>query len=122
VGRFKAVLGAVGGASLALAGCTSGSSPTQHPAAALARTMQAAVPFRLYTHCGIDEARIGSQYYEAVPPLIQDGSSPTGWGNPYQQGAMTLRPPSEAIFTDNLGHRVVFRLRPHATRFKHICS
>jgi hypothetical protein len=35
---------------------------------------------------------------------------------------MTLGPRRQAVFTDELGHRVVFRLRPHATEFKHICS
>lgn len=26
------------------------------------------IPFELYTHCGIDEARIGSTYFEAHTP------------------------------------------------------
>jgi hypothetical protein len=106
-----------------IAACT-GSSRHAPETAAGARATQATgtVAFELYTHCGVDEARVGPQYYEAVHPLIEDGNPPSGWGDPGQEGTMTLQPPTQAIFTDNLGHRVVFRLRPHATRFKHICA
>jgi hypothetical protein len=82
-----------------------------------------AIPFDLYTHCGIDEARIGSTYFEADPPL-SDGSAnpPKGWGNPVQHGTMTLRSKIEAVFTDNAGHEVKFRARSGATAFKRLCS
>jgi hypothetical protein len=79
--------------------------------------------YRLYTHCGIDEARIGNRYFEAVHPL-SDGARnpPAGWGNPNQHGTMTLMSPSTAVFRDAAGHRVVFRLRPGASSFKQLCS
>jgi hypothetical protein len=32
-------------------------------------TLGSAQPYTLSTHCGIDEARIGSRYFEAVHPL-----------------------------------------------------
>lgn len=100
------------------AGATGGSAPPTAPSAA-ANSM----PYDLYTHCGIDEARISGRCYEAVTPL-SDGNSnpPPGWGNPYQHGTMTLAAPSEAVFTDNAGHRVVFKVRAGATRFKHVCG
>jgi hypothetical protein len=81
------------------------------------------MPYDLYTHCGIDEARINGRFYEAVKPL-SDGNSnpPPGWGNPYQQGTMTLAPPSAAVFTDRSGHRVAFKVRAGATGFKHVCA
>ena len=109
-------------AAIVLAAC--GSGPAAHvitparpspPAPAAAGSPQ---PYQLYTHCGIDEARIGNRYFEAVHPL-SDGQ---GWGNPYQQGTMTLISPAEAVFRDSVGHQVQFRLRPGATAFKHLCS
>jgi hypothetical protein len=68
-------------------------------------------------------ARINGRFYEAVKPL-SDGNSnpPPGWGNPYQHGTMTLASPSEAVFTDSAGHRVVFKVRAGATGFKHVCG
>jgi hypothetical protein len=80
-------------------------------------------PYRLYTHCGIDEARIGNRYFEAVHPLSDgQGNPPAGWGNPYQQGTMTLLSPSKAVFRDDAGHHVQFRLRLGATSFKRLCD
>lgn len=81
------------------------------------------IPFELYTHCGIDEARIGSTYFEAETPLSDgSGNPPDGWGNPTQRGTMTLKSGTEAVFTDDAGHEVKFRARPGARAFKHICA
>jgi hypothetical protein len=80
-------------------------------------------PYKLYTHCGIDEARIGNQYFAAVHPLSDGaGNPPIGWGNPYQAGTLTVVSSTETVFTDNVGHRVMFKLRPGATKFLHVCS
>jgi hypothetical protein len=71
------------------------------------------VPYDLYTHCGIYSARIGNRYYEAARPLSDGaGNPPPGWDNPYQAGTMTLVSPTEAVFTDKAGHRVVFNMKP----------
>jgi hypothetical protein len=35
---------------------------------------------------------------------------------------MTLLSTSEAVFRDDAGHHVLFRVRPGATSFKHLCS
>ncbi len=76
-------------------------------------------PFELYTHCGIDEARVDDVYFEAERPL----SGPPGdWGNPFQHGTMTLPGPGRAVFRDSLGHEVAFRSRPGATGFKRLCD
>ncbi|WP_314615998.1 hypothetical protein [Streptomyces stackebrandtii] len=81
------------------------------------------IPFDLYTHCGIDEARIGSTYFEAETPLSDgSGNPPEGWDNPTQRGTMTLKSETEAVFTDDAGHEVKFRARPGASGFKHICA
>ena len=71
------------------------------------------VPYNLYTHCGIDYAQVGNRYYEATPPLSDgSGNPPPGWGNPYQPGTLTVISPTQAVFTDKAGHRVVFTLVP----------
>jgi len=121
-----------GWAGLAVAGtvmlgaCSSGPAgpvaTTGGPSAALAPA-RSARPYQLLTHCGIDEARIGSRYFEAVHPLSDGhGNPPAGWGNPFQQGTMTLLSPTSALFRDHAGHHVRFRLRPGATTFKHLCE
>ncbi|GAB3881510.1 hypothetical protein GCM10029964_037690 [Kibdelosporangium lantanae] len=79
------------------------------------------MPYDLYTHCGINEARLGDTYYEAET-AIGKGSPPSGWGNPYQHGTMTVLSPTTAVFRDNAGHEVRFRVRPGATSFKQLCD
>ena len=99
-----------------LAGCGSTSSPAAPPsptAAAATTTAPKPVPYDLYTHCGIDYAQVGNRYYKATPPLSDgSGNPPPGWGNPYQAGTLTVISPTQAVFTDNAGHRVVFTLVP----------
>lgn len=82
-----------------------------------------AFPFDLYTHCGVDEAKIGDVYFEAESPLVGSArSAPAGWDNPYQRGMMTLVSPATAVFRDGRGHEVWFRARSGATAFKHLCD
>jgi len=124
--HWRAALGVVA-MTVLLAGCAGGrGSPATRPAKASSDRPAfagSARPYRLYTHCGIDEARIGNRYFEAAHPLSDGaGNPPAGWGNPYQQGTMTLLSPSTAVFRDGAGHHVVFRLRPAARSFKHLCS
>ena len=84
---------------------------------------RSARPYQLLTHCGIDEARVGGRYFEAVHPLSDgQGNPPAGWGNPFQPGTITLLSPTDALFRDRAGHHVLFRLRPGATTFKHLCD
>ena len=77
------------------------------------------VPYDLYTHCGIDYARVGNRYYEATPPLSDgSGNPPPGWGNPYQPGILTVISPTQAVFTDKPPPRgirpgPIRRPRPH---------
>jgi hypothetical protein len=95
---------------------------TGHPSP-VASAGRSARPYLLLTHCGIDEARIGSRYFEAVHPLSDgQGNPPAGWGNPFQAGTITLLSPAEALFQDHAGHHVLFRLRSGATTFKHLCD
>ena len=114
------------GAAMVLAACGGTATQAAKPAApsrAAAATVGSARPYSLYTHCGIDEARIDGRYYEAVRPLSDgQGNPPAGWGNPYQDGTMTLLPPDQALFRDNAGHQVLFRLRAGAKSFQHVCA
>ena len=62
-------------------------------------------------------------FTSAVHPLSGgQGNPPSGWGNPYQPGTMTLLSPATAVFRDQAGHQVRFRLRRGATKFGHVCS
>ena len=114
------------GAALVLAACGGTAAQAAKPAApsrTAAATAGSARPYLLYTHCGIDEARVGNRYYEAVHPLSDGhGDPPAGWGNPYQRGTMTLLSPDEAVFRDDAGHQVLFRVRPGAKSFMHVCA
>ena len=49
--------------------------------------------FQVYTHCGVESARIDGRWWHAQPPLYGDtdgGGPPAGWGNPYQEGTLTV--------------------------------
>ena len=51
------------------------------------------VDYFLYTHCGVESLKVGGRWWHAVEPLYGDdgrGDSPDGWGDPYQEGEMTL--------------------------------
>lgn len=86
-------------------------------------TPSAGMPYSLYTHCGVYEARIGDTYYLADDPLDDgQGNPPPGWGNPFQDGTMTFPAPGVAVFSDRLGHVVRFHARPGATSFLRLCS
>jgi len=80
------------------------------------------LPSRLYTHCGIKELRVEDTFFIAETPLDDgQGNPPPGWGNPYQDGAVTVSG-SRAVFRDDNGHIVTFLARPGATGFLNICS
>lgn len=71
--------------------------------------------FSMYTHCGVESTRINGRVWNAVEPLY-DGPDrlgpPAGWGNPYQDGELTLETPDRAVFAAR-GQRVV--LEPSAS-------
>jgi hypothetical protein len=85
-------------------------------------TTASSVPFDLYTHCGIFEARVQDTFFAADQPLDDGhGNPPPGWGNPYQSGTITVSG-SQAVFQDNRGHTVTFHERTGATNFLRTCS
>jgi len=82
------------------------------------------MPYNLYTHCGISWVRVGGKYYTAVRALSDgSGNPPPGWANPYQAGTITLVSPTEVVFSDTAGHRVVFTTtRQHAKSVMDVCA
>ena len=82
-----------------------------------------ATAYSLYTHCGINEALVGTTFFVADKPLNDgQGNPPAGWDNPYQLGTINLPSPSVAVFRDSRGHVVRFHARIGATSFLQICS
>ncbi|MDG4859862.1 hypothetical protein P8605_17170 [Streptomyces sp. T-3] len=119
-GRTGRIALAVASAVGVLAGCGQGDDG---PSTVRTTPSARSFPFTLYTHCGIDEARVGKTYFEADEPLSDgEGNPPAGWGNPGQRGTMTLKSATEAVFTDDAGHEVTFHARPGATTFKRLCD
>lgn len=66
-------------------------------------------PFSVYTHCGVESVRIDGRWWHASPPLYNQERSgpPAGWGDPYQEGTLTMESADRAVF-EALGQRVVF--------------
>ena len=63
----------------------------------------------MHTHCGVESARINGRVWNAVEPLYASPEKlgpPAGWGNPYQDGKLTLQSSDRAMFAA-LGQRVV---------------
>jgi hypothetical protein len=86
-------------------GCGAAESTQQAPVADDPST----TPFSVYTHCGVENVRIDGRWWHAEPPLYnQDRSGPPeGWGDPHQDGTLTMVAPDRAVF-EALGQRVVF--------------
>ena len=61
--------------------------------------------FAMYTHCGVESARIRGHWWEATDPLYGDGGPgsgpPSGWHNPFQEGTLTLTAKDRAEFRAN---------------------
>ncbi len=94
-------------------GCARAVAPTAEQETAYAETPPPTgetVSFSLYTHCGVESARIGGRWWHAVEPLYGDegrAGPPQGWGDPVQKGRLTVASPESAVF-EAVGTRVVF--------------
>ena len=107
-------------AAIALSGCGQGVSAAVTPTPTeTSKTMA----FDLYTHCGINELKVNDRYFQHVGGSLDDGSGnpPSGWGNPYQRGTLTVSG-DLAVFRDDVGHVEKFKVRPSATGPLLICS
>lgn len=108
---------------LAVTGCGSATHPIAPGSASASPASRVIQSFDLYTHCGIREAKIGSDFYAASSVLDDgNGNPPTGWGNPYQVGTMTVYVNGTAHFSAPGGLEADFHLRPGATTWAMICS
>jgi hypothetical protein len=100
-----------------VAACGSRTITAKRPTASTPR----GTPYRLYTHCGIEWARINGTYWRAKPPLSDgSGNPPPGWGNPFQEGTLARTSSSTARFNSPAGS-VTFQ-RTTRTRPPVICS
>jgi hypothetical protein len=92
---------------------------TSLEAAGLPAAPEIGVPYALdlYTHCGVFGADVGGTWFAVDPPLVEGaGNPPSGWGNPYQAGVLTLTTADDAVFTDDLGHEIALRAAPDSAR------
>jgi len=120
--RHARGIAAAAAALAVLSACAPPAAPQNVAPATTTTTVVSSVPFDLFTHCGIDEARVQDKFFAAEQPLDDGhGNPPTGWGNPYQSGTITVEGQS-AVFHDDNGHTVTFRERPRATSFLRTCS
>ncbi|MFF2246566.1 hypothetical protein ACFVTM_20615 [Arthrobacter sp. NPDC058130] len=120
--RYVRSIAAAAAALGVLSGCAAPASPTIDAPTSPATTAVSGVPFALFTHCGIYEARVQDTFFVADRPLDDgQGNPPAGWDNPYQSGTITVTG-SQAVFHDDSGHTVTFHERPGATAFLKICS
>jgi hypothetical protein len=95
-------------AAMAVIGC--GSAATSSTRAA--PTAHAGRPYRLYTHCGIEWAKIDGTFWRATHPLSDgNGNPPPGWGNPFQNGTLVFISRTKARFESRAG-TVTFRRTP----------
>ncbi len=100
---------------LAVSGCAGADNvPTpreQNRQADTAPRVGESVKFFLYTHCGVESARIGGRWWLAVNPLYGEGGEgvnpPAGWDNPHQEGTLLMQSPNRAVFQAK-GTDVVF--------------
>lgn len=71
------------------------------------------LPYRLYTHCGILYADLNGTRYYADPPVSDGNGNPTrGWGNPYDDGTLTIVDSNTVVFTDPAGNWARFTTHP----------
>jgi len=87
-------------AAVAVVGCGSQTSSST----GITTRAAAGRPYQLYTHCGIEWAKIDGTFWRAKHPL-PDGSRnpPAGWGNPFQDGTLVFISPTRARFDSPVG-------------------
>jgi hypothetical protein len=71
----------------------------------------------LYTHCGVYGIDVDGVWFAADSPLVEEGvRPPSGWGDPYQRGTVTLTSADAAVFADDAGHVVPLRAAEESAR------
>lgn len=62
----------------------------------------------LYTHCGIEWARIDGVWWQTTPLNAGNANPPSGWGNPYDAGQLRVVDKSTAVYSGGPGVDVQF--------------
>lgn len=68
-------------------------------------------PFQLHTHCGIEWARIDGVWWKTTPKLHDGSGNPPRdeeWGNPFDDGTVSLLDHDTAEYVSASGNRVRF--------------
>jgi hypothetical protein len=87
-------------AAVAAVGCGSQTSSSIR----MTTPADAARRYQLYTHCGIEWAKIDGTFWRAKHPLSDgSGNPPAGWGNPFQDGTLVFISPTTARFDSPVG-------------------
>src|SRR5579862_1886876 len=87
-------------AVVAVAGCGSQSSSST----IVLKRAEGGRAYQLYTHCGIEWARINGTFWRAKQPLSDgSGNPPPGWGNPFQAGRIVFVSQTTARFDSAAG-------------------
>jgi len=69
--------------------------------------------YRLYTHCGVLYLDLNGTRYYADPPVSDGNGNPgPGWGNPFDNGTVTVVDANTVVFTDPSGNRARFTAHP----------
>jgi hypothetical protein len=93
-------------AAIAVIGC--GSQATSSAGGVI--PARAGRPYKLYTHCGIEWARIDGTFWRATRPLFDgNGNPPAGWGNPVQNGTHVFISRMKARFESRAGTLTFWR-------------
>ena len=87
--------------------CTTETGP---PPCGPGATIGTAYPYALSTHCGIGTVILDGQRWVPTDPPLPASAAPYGWGDPYENGTITvLKPGVAAQFTGSTNHTVRFR-------------
>lgn len=62
----------------------------------------------LYTHCGIEWARVDGMFWQSTPLDDGSGNPPAGWGNPYDAGELEIIERNVAVYRGGPGAEVEF--------------
>lgn len=97
----------------ALTACSASDDPkSEFPYGRVMPDVNKTVPFRVWTHCGIEFTQIGKRQWKAdgLPVQFQGASAPTGWGE-WQEGQLTLTSPTTAAFVTR-GTTITYVIQP----------
>jgi len=64
--------------------------------------------YDLYTHCGVQWARIDGVWWQTTPLNDGGGNPPGGWGNPYDVGELRVVDEGTAVYSGGPGVDVEF--------------